>query len=154
MIVLRITRGIAAHFPVRKTEWLMLFPSFAMGAALVLQPAMFETSPSFGTLARWGDQSMWATVVLTCSLFRLFALVINGTFDNFRYSPHLRTVSSLIGLLFWSQFGLGFLVSALFGGGAWSAPVAYSTFALAELLNFYQSGSDIGRAQTRRGRYD
>lgn len=33
MIVLRITRGIAAHFPVRLSERLMLWPSFATGEA-------------------------------------------------------------------------------------------------------------------------
>ena len=149
MIVLRITRGIAAHFPVRLTEWAMLWPSLLMGLALVMQPTMFETSPSFVTLARWGDEIPWAVVVLSCSALRMTALTVNGTFESFRYSPHLRCVASIAGLAFWSQFCLGFLISAIFGDGAWSAPVAYSTLALLELANLYRSGSDIGRASKR-----
>ena len=149
MIVLRITRGIAAHFPIRLTEWLMCYPAFLMGAVLVLQPEMFDTSPSFATVAKWGDESAWASVVLSCAALRLIALVVNGTFKAFRFSPHLRALSSFVGVLFWSQFGLGFTAAAIFGAGAWSAPVAYSTLALAELANLYRSASDIGRASKR-----
>ncbi len=149
MVFLRITRGIAAHFPIRLTEWLMAWPALAMGAVLILQPDMFGTSPSFATIAKWGSEALWACVVLACALLRLVALTVNGTFARFPYSPHLRALASITGLAFWSQYGLGFLAAAIFGDGAWSAPVAYSTLALAELANLYRSGSDIGRASKR-----
>lgn len=149
MIVLRITRGIAAHFPIRQGEWFMAWPALAMGAALIAQPDMFDTSPSFGTLAKWGSEALWACIVLSYALQRLASLTVNGTFEGFRYSPHLRALASFTGLAFWSQFCLGFLSSAIFGNGAWSAPIAYSTLAIFELANLYRSGSDIGRASRR-----
>lgn len=129
----------------------MLFPAIGMGVALsVLQPDMFDTTPSFSTISRWGDESFWAFCVLVCATLRLVALVVNGTFDEFRYSPHMRLGASLVGILFWSQFTLGFISSWAAGLGSLSAVFAYSTFCLAELLNMTRSWSDIGRGSRKR----
>lgn len=147
MIALRVARGITEHFPMRVTEWLMLFPAFAMGLALLMQTDMFQTSPSFLTLAQWADQPVWAFAVLLCAGARIMSLTINGTFSGFRFSPHMRAGASLIGVAFWSQYALGFLVSALYGGGSWSAPIMYSTAVLFELVNTYRSWADVGRAR-------
>lgn len=149
MIVLRITRGIAAHFPTRFPEWLMAWPAFLAGASFILQPGMFATSPSFSTIERWATQPAWACVVLVYAAIRLLALIVNGTFAGFRYSPHFRAAASLAGLWFWGQLCVGFTISALTGGGAWLAPVLLSTFVIAELVNLYRSASDIGPASKR-----
>lgn len=145
MITLRLARGVASHFQIRLTEWLLLWPSAGMGVVLLWQKDLFEVSPSFSQLANWGDQYVWACVVLACAVVRVAALIVNGTFDSFRYSPHIRAGASLIAMFFWSQFCLGFLIAAMTGEGAWTAVPAYSTFILAELANLFRSGSDIGR---------
>lgn len=149
MILLRTWQGIAHHFHARVTEWLMIWPAFWMGLALTGQPDMFSVSPSFATLASWADEMTWATLVLTCAICRAVALVVNGTFESFRYSPIIRGFASLLGVLFWSQFCLGLLVTALFAGGAWSGPVIYSTAVLAEVINVFRSWSDVGRARSK-----
>lgn len=144
MIVLRrITGGIASHFRIRVTEWAMLWPSLGMGFALSIQSRMFETSNSFNRLAYWFSEPTWATLVLLCGMARLIALTINGSFRSFTYSPHLRMAASLCGIFFWSQFSLGFLISAVYDNGAWSAVIAYSTFVILELVNFFRSSHDV-----------
>lgn len=146
MIVLRrVAGGIRDHWDVRSSEWLMLYPAVGIGIALLAQPNMFASSPSFDTIARFNsDEGMWATLVLLCALLRLVALTVNGTFKSFPYSPHMRMAASLAGILFWSQWALGFVNSWLFDGGALTAVFAYSAFCLAELLNWSRSWADIG----------
>lgn len=143
MALLRITRGIANHFHIRLTEWAMLWPCFLMGAVLIFQDDMFSLSPSFSTLAQWYSEDAWAMIVLACAAIRMVALIVNGTFDGFKYSPHMRATASLVSLFFWSQFCLGFLVAWVTGVGALSAVAAYSTFILLEVINFARSTRDI-----------
>ncbi|WP_231592467.1 hypothetical protein [Pelagovum pacificum] len=142
-----MARGIADHFPIRVTEWAMIVPAFGMGVALWLQDDMFTTSPSFAKLAQWGDESMWCVLVLLCAVARLGALTINGSFQAFPYTPHLRAAASLIGITFWGQYSIGFLAAALYGGGAWSGVIAYSTFVILELVNLSRSTGDIRRVR-------
>lgn len=145
MIVVRsLGHGIRSHFQIRLTEWVMLYPAVFMAMALLLQPNMFETSKSYNVIAGWAQEGVWAIVVLLCAVIRLSALVVNGTFENFRFSPHLRLSAAVVSIIFWSQFTLGFLSAALFHGGAWSAPIIYSTVCLLELVNIYRTSADIG----------
>ena len=144
MILLRTWHGIANHFPVRVSEWIMAYPALAMAAALRLQPDMFDLSPSFHALATWGDETSWSVVVLLCGTMRLVALTVNGTFHAFRYAPHLRILASVVCGLFWSQFCLGVMQAAVGGTGPWSGVVAYSTLALIELMNVYRGSADVG----------
>ena len=151
LVVRRIADGVKGHWDIRASEWLMLFPAITMGFALVVvQPDMFSTTPSFNTIARWSSESVWACWVLFCATVRLVALTVNGTFENFRFSPHMRAAASLVGIVFWSQFTLGFLNSWLDGIGSFSAVGTYSTFCLAEMLNFQRSWRDIAQGARKR----
>jgi len=147
MIIVRVASGIKAHWHIRATEWLMIYPAILFGVVLVYQPELFETSRSFEQVSRWASQETWAVGVLLCAAIRLFALTVNGTFKTFPYSPHLRLTATMFGIIFWSQYSLGLLAAALFNGGAWSGPVFLSTICLAELLNLYRSWSDIARGR-------
>ena len=147
MLVVRVMTGIRSHWHIRATEWLMTYPAVGMGVALLYQPDMFESSRSFEYVADWMTQQQWSVFALTCALVRIFSLTVNGTFAGFRYSPHLRAAASFAGVFFWSQFSLGLLYAALYGGGAWSGPVMYSMACLAELLNIYRSWMDIARGR-------
>lgn len=149
MIVVRVITGIRSHWHVRATEWLMIYPAVAMGAALIYQPDMFQTSKSFADVAEWMTQAQWSLLALSCALVRIIALTVNGTFETFRYSPHMRALASFTGIFFWSQFCLGLLSTALYGGGSWSGPIMYSTACLMELLNIYRSWMDIARGGNR-----
>ncbi|WP_108661037.1 hypothetical protein [Acuticoccus kandeliae] len=142
LIVRRISDGVRSHFGIRVSEWVMVYRALGMGLALMLQPDMFSTSPSFEAITRWADESLWSCFAITCAFLRFAALVINGTFERFQYSPHIRAFASLAGVLFWSPFTLGFLQAALFGEGAWSPVVAYSTLLTLEFANVYRSFFD------------
>lgn len=145
LTVRRITNGIVSHFPVRISEWIMIWPTIGIGLALKEQPDMFSTSPSFATIAGIANEMTLSLAALLCAFIRLIALAVNGTFQGFGISPHLRLFASLIGLLFWSQFTFGFLDAALSRGGAWSAVIAYSTLMVLELANAYRSWVDVLR---------
>jgi len=143
MVVVRIVTGIRKHWVIRASEWVMLYPAIGLGLVLTYQEDLFQVSRSFGPLSRWADQSTWAIIVLAVAMTRLVALTVNGTFDGFRYSPHMRLIACIAGIFFWSQYFLGLTNAAYFEGGAWSGPVAYSTFVLFELLNIYRVWGDV-----------
>ncbi|MCF3931834.1 hypothetical protein L1787_00215 [Acuticoccus sp. M5D2P5] len=142
LTVRRIGHGVRSHIGIRATEWWALLPMAGMGLVLMGQPQMFETSPSFDTLERWASQGAWSTFAIMCASFRCLALIVNGTFAAFRFSPHVRAAASLAGAVFWWQLTLGFLDAALFNGGAWSAVIAYGSFTLAEVINVWRSFFD------------
>lgn len=146
MIVLRrVYDGVAGHFVIRASEWVMLWPAFGLWAVLHLDPDMFSTSPSFAVLADWADESTWALIIAGCGLARLFALTINGTFRGFVFSPHIRAAASLIGAAVWSQVSLGFLMAWLTAGGAPSGAIAWSTMVMLEIINTHRSWADVGK---------
>nr|CAD6602637.1 hypothetical protein RKHAN_01176 [Rhizobium sp. Khangiran2] len=146
MIVLRrVYDGVADHFKIRASEWVMLWPAFGLWFVLQLDPDMFTTSPSFAVLADWGEESTWAWFLFGCGLARLFALTINGTFRGFVFSPHIRATASLIGAAVWSQVSLGFLMAWLTAGGAPSGVIGWSTMVLLEIVNTHRSWADVGK---------
>lgn len=147
MVVVRIVTGVRRHWAVRASEWVMVYPAIGMGLALTLQDSMFSMGGPFVYLARWWGQSTWAIFVLLAALIRLAALTINGTFKSFPYSPHMRLVACMAGVLFWSQYCMGFVNAAYSGDGAWPSPVAYSTFVLLEFLNVYRVWGDVARGR-------
>lgn len=147
MIVVRVATGIRSHFDVRATEWLMIYPALGISIALLYQHSMFSTSPSFQIVQQYWTETQWALIGLIVVLARLIALTVNGTFAGFRYSPHMRLTASAFGVFFWSQFTIGFALAAFTANGAWSAPFAYSTLFLAELLNINRSWTDIARGR-------
>ena len=149
MIVARVVSGVSSHFQIRLSEWVMIFPTTGMGVALMGQPAMFSTSPSFAGVAHVMAQDRWAFLVLLCAVARLVALTVNGTFSRFRFSPHIRAVASFVGVAFWGAFASGFFQSAMAGVGAWSAVVAYSTFVIMEMANVYRAMGDTGGSARR-----
>lgn len=149
MIILRIYRGVADHFPIRWTEWAMLWPAAGLWIALQIDTGMFSKSPSFAYLAAWGDEASWGTIIFLCALARLAALTINGTFKGFAFSPHIRAGAALFGVGMWSQVSLGFLMAFVNAGGALSGVIGWSTMVILELMNTYRSWSDVGKEHSR-----
>lgn len=122
----------------------MLLPAFGMWAAFAIEPTTFDRSPSFASMAALADESAWALILLSVGVLRLAALTVNGTFHQFRFSPHLRAAASLVGLVFWSQWTLAIINAYISDGGAITGIIAYGTFCALELANFTYSASDIG----------
>lgn len=141
-VVRKVGTGVKEHFRIRVSEWVMALPLVGMYLALQIQPDMFSKSGSFSTLAAWGNENTWALLCLFCGITRILALIVNGSFEVFPYSPHIRMTASLLSLFFWSQYSLGFIDAYMNGVGAFSAVIAYTTFAVFELVNFWRSNLD------------
>lgn len=156
MIIVRMIKdGISEHFPMRVSEWVMLWPTMGMWLAFQVQPDVFQKYPSLQVLAQWAEEETWAAVCLICGILRLIALVINGTFKaQFPYTPHLRVVAAFMSIVFWSQLSLGCLISFLEGHGAVTAVVTYTSLCVFELVNLHRSVADATEMHLRKSRTD
>ncbi|NMG39871.1 hypothetical protein GRZ55_11515 [Chelativorans sp. ZYF759] len=143
MIILRMRDGIIAHFPSRVSEWIMTAAILGWYGVLSADPGTFETSRSFTVLAYYGSEKAWAMLCLLVGLVRLAALVVNGTFRSFRYSPHMRGFASIVACIFWGQITLGVIIAWTMGG-AGTGVVAYGTFMIIEMWNLFRAWADVG----------
>ena len=147
MIILRVVGGIRQHFGIRVTEWIMTAALFGWSLVLAVDGGTFGTSAAFAQIARYGDEMFWANICFLAGIVRLGALIVNGTFRAFRYSPHLRAGASVVACIFWGQIALGVLVASLTAGAGRTGVVAYSTFMAIEMWNFFRAWADVGAAR-------
>ena len=150
-IVIRLYHGIADHFVLRRTEWAMLWPAFYMWITFATHPDLFQKSASFAAMASWFSESTWGLIFGVAGIVRLAALIINGTFKGFEFSPHIRAVASLVGIFTWGQVSLGFLTSWLTADGLPTAFGIYTLPLILELMNLWRSVRDVGGQFPRRG---
>lgn len=150
MIVLRLAGGIRQHFGMRLSEWVMALPLFGWSMALSSGGDAFAKSDVFAELARYGDALFWSNICIAAGFVRLIALVINGTFRQFQYAPHLRAGASLVAAIFWGQIALAVTLTWLGGAGVGTGMWAYGTFVVFELCNTFRAWADIG-AQRKAG---
>lgn len=149
MIILRIAGGIRQHIGMRVTEWIMTGALFGWSAVLASDPLTFSTSRSFSVIASYGNETMWANICLFAALLRLGALTVNGTFRQFRFSPHFRAGASIASCVFWGQIAFGVLIAWLNVGGSGTGVIAYSTLMAIEMWNRFRAWADVGDAQRR-----
>lgn len=144
-LLLRTAEGVRQHFSARWTEWLMLFPLLGIGATLYVQPDMFTRAPHYLKLHEWAEESSWEIVILVAAVFRLSALVINGTFRWFRFAPHFRLAASIVAGAIWAQFSLSALiVFGLTGTTSLGPVISYGTLAIVEFANVFRAARDVG----------
>jgi hypothetical protein len=80
---------------------------------------------------------------LVIGVTRVGALMINGTFPQFRWSPHLRLVMAGLSCFIWFQITLGLLVN-----DEPTAMVAvYPQLFLFDLYNLFLAASETGAAE-------
>lgn len=144
MILLRTVEGVRAHFPQRWTEWLMVIPALGIGIALHIQPYLFSTAPHYAAIQSWAHEETWELIILISALFRLAALVINGSIPWFRFTPHLRLAGAFVGGAIWSQFSLGSLLTYFEIGSSLGPVVSYGTLALIEFVNVFRASRAVG----------
>jgi hypothetical protein len=150
-IVLRVGRGIAEHFPIRVSEWIMLVPLLGWANTLTVDQATFDKSTSFLEMARWADEMTWGWVCFLAAFLRLAALVVNGTFKaSFPYSPHLRGFASLVICIFGGQITFGILISVANNGGVFTGFWAYLGFMLLEMWNLLRAWFDVRALKAAR----
>ena len=143
---MRVWPGIRSHLPTRWPDWMMGAAALAMAAALTAQPAMFDLAPHYGVIASYASEEGCAMIVLLAGICRVLGLGVNGTFESFRFSPHLRALAAFVGAVFWGLFTLGFVVSYLVAGTSLGPIVPWGVLALIETIN-------AGRASWEMGTY-
>ncbi|WP_309084143.1 hypothetical protein [Chelativorans sp.] len=150
MIVLRLATGIREHFPQRVSEWVLTGAILGWAAVLSGDGNTFANAPSFSELARMADEDTWAVICLVVGLLRLTALVINGTFRAFPYSPHMRGLASFAACIFWGQVALGMMLAWLNHGAAGTGMVIYLAAMAQDAWNLFRAWADVGASQQAR----
>lgn len=151
MLILRVWSGIRDHWPGRRPEWTLGAGALAMGLALTIQPYMFDLARHYATLDAWAAEWVFADLFLACGAFRLIALTINGTFDGFAYSPHLRVFGAIMGAFLWGAFSYSFLTAyattaglGSLGEASLGPAVVYGILAAVEMTNVRTASMDVG----------
>lgn len=142
----RVWRGITRHFDHRYGEWWSTALLLQFGWVLYAPPPIFPDSPGFRVLAQWATEETWGLVCLGVGLAHLVALIINGTFPRFIWSPHVRAACSLVAFFLWGQITLGIWLTG-------TAPTGVGTYRLVcalEIVNFIRAMRDVGVAEGRR----
>jgi hypothetical protein len=111
----------------------------------VLAPGnIFSQSPAWGTLSAIAPETAWGATAITVGLFRLAALVINGSFQGTwygRWSPHVRGLASFLSCFLWMQLSWGLLNSPFPTTGL----SVYPGLLLLDLMNVVAAASDAGK---------
>lgn len=139
----RITRGVRDHLYVRRSEWGCAAVITWWGVALLAPGETFTISPSYAGLSRLAPEWVWGVICLTLGMFRLAALIINGTFRGSwysRYSPHVRAVTAyLTGMIY-------FLIAYGIAMGGLTFPLSTGLGAYL-VLAFLDVGNALGTAK-------
>lgn len=147
MIVLRLASGIREHFPQRVSEWVLTVAILGWSAVLAGSESTFAHAPAFSELARLADEGTWALICFIVGMIRLTALVVNGTFRQFPYSPHLRGLASFIACIFWGQIALGMMAAWLISGAAGTGMVIYFAVMVQDCWNLFRAWADVGASR-------
>lgn len=147
MIVLRLAAGIREHFPQRVSEWILTVTILGLAAVLGSNPHTFENAPAFSELARIASEPTWATICFIVGIARLTALVVNGTFRAFPYSPHMRGIASFVACIFWGQLAIGMMGAWLISGAAGTGMVMYFAAMSLDCWNLFRAWADVGASR-------
>ncbi|MGQ4273380.1 hypothetical protein [Terrihabitans sp. B22-R8] len=140
-----ILRNAVSHFRARATEWIAAAGLTAWGVSLLRNEFAFASSPNFDNLAAMASEWQWGLICAAVGAVRLIALLVNGTYDGFQYSPHLRAATAFIACFVWCSIWIGFLPSP-------TATVAYFMILAFEINNVSRAAADIGAAKVEHGR--
>jgi hypothetical protein len=144
-ILARIAGGIARHFPIRVSEWIMTYALFGWGAVLWIEPETFSKNPSLSQMSLFASEHTWSMILFAAGYLRLAGLIVNGTFrDNFKYSPHFRGFASIVACFVWGQITLGILLSYYATGTGLTGLVIYSAAMMTDLWNLFRAWADVG----------
>lgn len=144
MIVLRtLANGVIRHAGVRATEWIGLIPLMGIGYSMYSEPRAIEQVASFQIMLGWFTVDIWAKVFAVAWVARLSALIINGGFKSFPYTPMIRFTVSCVAGMIWIAVTMGVYEAWRTTGGSPTAMYAYIGWAILELRNAYVSRVDM-----------
>lgn len=146
---LRVYRGIADHFPARRSEWVTASMLFWWGVVVMQPYDLFGQGQAWKLLLSIMSERHWGQVAAAIGAMRLVALGLNGTFLHTwygRHSQYVRATGCACSGLLWALIAIG-----LWSGDYWSGflPVA-AHLALQDALNCYSAAADAGRLNWQR----
>lgn len=144
VVAFPLVKGITGHFALRVADWFLSAIMFNFGLVLA-GPAHVLNHPAFAGLARIADEHVWAAFCLGVGFVRLAALVVNGTYPRFRWSPHIRCLCALASLMVWFNISLGFWLAEV----ATTGIAVYPWLMLFDVYNVYLSASEAGDVERR-----
>jgi len=143
--VWRVLIGATHHFNLRVSDWLMAMILTTFGGLLLANPAVFDPAHSFAVLSQMAPAQSWGLSCLAIGLTRLFALIVNGTFPAFRWSPHIRFTMAMLSCFVWFQLTLGIALVPI----ATAALAVYPYLCLFDLYNTFLAASEAGVVERR-----
>lgn len=148
----RLLHGMTDHFVLRAPSWIMSLVLLGLGLALYENPHTFThdvKAYQYVYLNRIIDQRVWALACTLVGTARVGALIVNGTFEGFKWSNHMRAVGSGLACFIWLQIGLGVWQEGLMEGWTTAMPI-YAGLLAFDVFNTYaamleiESGTQIG----------
>ena len=148
----RLVQGVTHHFPARGTEWMTAMVMWSIGWTLLAPGSTFSASPAWASMASMASEETWGAICFAIGTLRIVALLINGTFDRFTWSPHIRAATSFAACFIWYHLATGLSAAGINSTGAGT----YSVIGAFELWNIYWAASnakmaDVARRLRRRG---
>lgn len=118
MIALRVVAGVANHFIMRLPEWgnAVILTMFGM---TLLQTGNTFDRPDFVVMAHYATEETWGWVLVCLGMIRIFALVLNGTFEWFaRWSIRIRAMTATLCCFAWFAVALSLYLANINSTGA------------------------------------
>ncbi len=106
----RLYLGIHDHFPARRSEWVLAGILTVWGYILIGPDQTFAGNRAWSQMAAIMTENAWGYFAICVGVFRLLALVVNGTFAGTwygRWSPHVRALASFLTCFLWFQISFG-----------------------------------------------
>jgi hypothetical protein len=142
-VVARVMGGASHNITLRIGSWFLSMMLTSWGLLLLIHPILF-LGPGYIGLIRLAPEVVWGWSAMTIGLIRLVALIINGTFISFRWSPHVRFVMDVLSCFIWFQITLGFAAA-----GTGTGLAIYPFLFLFDAYNSMLAASEAGVVERR-----
>lgn len=141
----RIIYGMTDHLVLRAPSWIMSFVLLGLGIALYENPHTFThdvKAYQYVYLNRIIDQHVWAFACTFIGTARIGTLIVNGTWEGFRFANHIRAIGSGLACFIWLQIGLGVWQEGFLDGYTTAMPIYAGLLAL-DVFNTYAAMLEI-----------
>ena len=144
-LLCRVAVGSTHHFAIRVSDWFLAMMLTCFGLILIMHPEVFVTSKAYVLLSQMAPAANWGAVCFMIGSFRLIALMINGTFPAFRWSPHIRFMMAMLSCFVWFQVSLGITLLPV----VTTALAVYPFLFLFDMYNTFLAATEAGIAERR-----